>query len=412
MGGQTKISQWTRKISSEGVGYSVVELNEVRHVLAAAVPRRGSSLAEQTWDALQTIRQLSEDEGVRGAIVSQSVFLAGPQYLEECQAIIREFYGPELPATTYVFQPPCDGKLVAIEALGVGRQHDGVQILRINENLVIARHSGVSWIHCAHITPATDSPRVYDRTMSAFHRMAAMLLRAGVGFERVIRTWLYLGDIVGKEGDTQRYMEMNRARSDFYQNIHFQAGRRPPGFNPVVYPASTGIGTEGCDIIMSCIALDTGREDIVSMPLENPLQRSAFAYSPCYGLKSPKFCRAMALSCGPFATIFISGTASITNEETQHLGDVVGQTHQTLDNIEALISSENLARHGMPGLGTSLEGLACARVYVKHKEDFPAVREVCARRLGELPTVYAVADVCRPELLVEIEGIAFCHREE
>jgi hypothetical protein len=74
MGGQTKISQWTRKISSEGVGYSVVELNEVRHVLAAAVPRRGSSLAEQTWDALQTIRQLSEDEGVRGAIVSQSVF--------------------------------------------------------------------------------------------------------------------------------------------------------------------------------------------------------------------------------------------------------------------------------------------------------------------------------------------------
>jgi enamine deaminase RidA (YjgF/YER057c/UK114 family) len=242
--------------------------------------------------------------------------------------------------------------------------------------------------------------------------MAAMLLRAGVGFERVIRTWLYLGDIVGKEGDTQRYMEMNRARSDFYQNIHFQAGRRPPGFNPVVYPASTGIGTEGCDIIMSCIALDTGREDIVSMPLENPLQRSAFAYSPCYGLKSPKFCRAMALSCGPFATIFISGTASITNEETQHLGDVVGQTHQTLDNIEALISSENLARHGMPGLGTSLEGLACARVYVKHKEDFPAVREVCARRLGELPTVYAVADVCRPELLVEIEGIALCHREE
>ena len=30
--------------------------------------------------------------------------------------------------------------------------------------------------------------------------------------------------------------------------------------------------------------------------------------------------------------------------------------------------------------------------------------------LGDLPTVYAVADVCRPELLVEIEGIAFSRR--
>ena len=38
-------------------------------------------------------------------------------------------------------------------------------------------------------------------------------------------------------------------------------------------------------------------------------------------------------------------------------------------------------------------------------------RAVCEERLGELPTIYAVADVCRPELLVEIEGIAFSTRE-
>lgn len=403
--------QWYRKVCSEGVGYTVVELNDVRHVFAAAVPRRGESLAEQAADALATIEQLTEDQGVRGAIVSQSVFVAGPQYLNEVRQIIRDFYGPELPATTYIFQPPCEDKLLSIEALGVGRSHEGVRILRLSEHLVLAEHSGVTWVHCAHMTPATDSPRVYDRTLSAFQRMAATLRRAGVSYDRVIRTWLYLGDIVGMEGPAQRYMEMNRARADFYQNIRFQPARRPPGFDPVVYPASTGIGAEGQDIVISCIALDTEREDILAMPLENPLQRSAYDYSPCYGLKSPKFCRAMALSCGRFATIFISGTASITNEETQYIGDVVGQTHQTLDNIEALISEYNLARHGMPGLGTTLEGLAFARVYVKHKEDYPAVREVCEKRLGEIPTIYAVADVCRPELLVEIEGIAFAQRK-
>lgn len=403
---------WYRKVSDEGVGYSVVELNDVRHVFAAAVPRSGDSLAAQAADALQTIRQLLEDEGVRGAIVSQSVFLPGPEYLDEAHQLIHDFYGPELPATTYIFQPPCGDKLLSIEALGVGRKHEGVRILRISENLVIAEHSGVAWVHCAHMTPTTDSPLVYDRTLSAFQRMAATLRRAGVSYERVIRTWLYLGDIVGQEGNTQRYIEMNRARSDYYQNIRFSPARIPAGFNPTIYPASTGIGAQGQDIVMSCIALDTSREDIVAMPLENPLQRSAFDYSPCYGLKSPKFCRAMALSCGRFATIFISGTASITNEETQFIGDVVGQTHQTLDNIEALISEYNLARHGMPGLGTTLEGIAFARVYVKNKEDYPVVREVCEKRLGEIPTVYAVADVCRPELLVEIEGIAFSRLEK
>ena len=118
----------------------------------------------------------------------------------------------------------------------------------------------------------------------------------------------------------------------------------------------------------------------------------------------------MALSCGTYATIFISGTASITSSETRHLGDAATQTRETLDNIVALVSEENLRRHGLPGLGTSLEGLGLVRVYIKRQEDYAKVRAVCEQRLGELPAVYAIADVCRPDLLVEIEGIAFSSR--
>ena len=47
------------------------------------------------------------------------------------------------------------------------------------------------------------------------------------------------------------------------------------------------------------------------------------------------------------------------------------------------------------------------RVYIKNQEDYQKTRAVCEDRFGEVPTIYAVADVCRPELLVEIEGIAF-----
>jgi enamine deaminase RidA (YjgF/YER057c/UK114 family) len=239
-----------------------------------------------------------------------------------------------------------------------------------------------------------------------------MFESAGVRFDQVFRTWLYLGGIVADDGPTQRYKELNRARTDFYEGIRFLADRLPEGFTGPVFPASTGIGTEGRGISMSGIALATDREDILAMPLENPRQTAAYEYADRYSPKSPKFCRAMALSCGDYATVFVSGTASITCSETRHIGNAAAQTHETLDNIEALISEENLALHGLPGLGTSLDGLGLVRVYIKYAEDYAAAREACERRLGELPTIYAVGDVCRPDLLVEIEGIAFSHKAE
>ena len=102
---------------------------------------------------------------------------------------------------------------------------------------------------------------------------------------------------------------------------------------------------------MSAIALATDRSDIIAVPLENPRQTAAYDYSTTTVPQSPKFSRAMALSCGEYATIFISGTASITDSETRHVGDAAAQTHETLDNIAALISEENLPppRPARPG---------------------------------------------------------------
>jgi enamine deaminase RidA (YjgF/YER057c/UK114 family) len=401
-----------RKLSDEGIGYSAVELADVRHVFAAAVPRRGSTLSQQAHDALRTIAAVIEAEGVRGSIVHQAVFVADVGQIAECRQIIRDFYGSELPATSYVPQPPCAGKLLAIEALGVGRDPQAgtpgeVEIQRVSEQLVIARHNGIAWAHCAQVVPRIDAAGVYAGTMGAFEEMRSLLGSVGVRFDQVIRTWLYLGGIVDAEGPLQRYQELNRARTDFYRDTVFLAGCLPPAQRGPVYPASTGIGTEGSGIMLSAIALATQREDILAVPLENPRQTSAYEYSDKYSPASPKFSRAMALSCGTYTTIFISGTASITQSETRHAGDAAAQTNETLDNIAALISEENLCRHGLPGLGTSLESLALVRVYIKRQADYLRTKAVCEKRLGELPTIYAVANVCRPDLLVEIEGIAF-----
>jgi enamine deaminase RidA (YjgF/YER057c/UK114 family) len=155
------------------------------------------------------------------------------------------------------------------------------------------------------------------------------------------------------------------------------------------------------------MTLQTDRADIQLIPLENPRQTSAFNYSTQYSAKSPKFSRAMAVVIGDYVTTWISGTASIVESETMHLGDVVKQTEQTIDNIQALIAPENFARHGVPGAGAQLSDLAKIRVYVKRPEDYESCRAICERRFGPVPIIYAQADVCRSELLVEIEGVAF-----
>lgn len=397
-----------RKVSSAGIGYSVVDLNDVRHVFAAATPRSGTTLEEQAHDALRTIEAVIQEEGTHGSIVHQAVFVADYNQIDVCRKIMREFYGDQLPATAYVPQHPCNGKLLSIEALGVGNGKGEVEIQRISDQLVIAGHNGIAWVHCAQVVPQIASNGVYDRSMDAFCRMKSLLASSGVRFDQIIRTWLYLGGIVEGEGDEQRYKELNRARTEFFDGIKFLPGHLVPGRNgQPVFPASTGIGTDNRDVMMSCIALATERSDILATPLENPRQVSAFDYAARYSPKSPKFARAMALSCGNYATILISGTASITQSETRHLDDAAMQTHETLDNIAALISEDNLRHHGLPGLGTTLDSLGLVRVYIKRQEDYAKVRAVCESRLGELPTIYAVADVCRPDLLVEIEGIAF-----
>jgi len=396
-----------RKESSAGVGCAITELNDVRHIYAAALPQAGETLQQQAHDALRTIAGVMHDQGTHGRIVHQAVFVKDLAHVDVCRQIMRDFYGPDMPATSYIPQPPCEGKELAIEALGIGGQGD-VQIERHCEKLVVTRHAGVTWVHAADLLPDEAEGSVYDRSLVAFEKMSQIIAKAGVRYDQVVRTWLYLGDIVGPEGETQRYKELNRARTDFYKHFKFGMGRVPPQVKHELYPASTGIGTDGKGIMMSCIALQSQRDDLRLIPLENPHQVAAFDYGAHYSPRSPKFARAMAVVGGDSAAIFVSGTASIRESETYHIGDVVGQTSLTLDNIEALIGPQNFAQHGLPGMGATLDDLALVRVYIKRQADFEKTRDVCRARLGEMPTVYAVGDVCRPELLVEIEGVAFC----
>jgi enamine deaminase RidA (YjgF/YER057c/UK114 family) len=143
------------------------------------------------------------------------------------------------------------------------------------------------------------------------------------------------------------------------------------------------------------------------VPLENPQQTPAYDYNEKYSLQSPKFSRAVALVLGDYVTTWVSGTASIVDSATRYPGDAAKQAEQTIENIERLIGAENFTRHGLKGVGGTLQDLAKIRVYLKRAADLERCKAVCERRFGGVPAIYAVADICRPDLLVEIEGVAF-----
>jgi enamine deaminase RidA (YjgF/YER057c/UK114 family) len=99
----------------------------------------------------------------------------------------------------------------------------------------------------------------------------------------------------------------------------------------------------------------------------------------------------------------VSGTASIVGHRTVHPGDVAGQCRESLANIAAVVAEANrVARSGDFSPGELVH-----RVYVREAADFPAVRAAFAELAGEAPgTVFVQADICRADLLVEIEAMA------
>jgi enamine deaminase RidA (YjgF/YER057c/UK114 family) len=127
--------------------------------------------------------------------------------------------------------------------------------------------------------------------------------------------------------------------------------------------------------------------------------------SPKINKTAPQFERAKILMNNHHSVVYISGTASIVGQKTIGRGDVREQTSNTIQNIESLISSENLQNCALfpaeVNLGREFKYI---RVYVKNNEDIPAVKEICHQHFGNTPSLYVQSDICREDLLVEIEG--------
>lgn len=385
--------------------HSVIDLEKICRVALMVTPEANGDVIDQTWEAISTIRAVLKQQPSPMTVTTQTVFLRRAEDEVVCRRLFEAYFGQRMPATSYIVQPPCGGQSLAIEAWALGGNNVNVEFM--SPDVVAVTYDGLRWIHLGGIVSPHATASSHQQSEYVFAEMAHRLKKSNASFRDVVRTWLYTGNITEVEHGTERYRELNRARTEFFDAQHAKGDMPINPSGETRYPASTGIGMRSPSIDIGCLALQTDRRDVRILSLENPSQTAAFDYDASFSIKSPKFSRAMAAVIGDYVTTWISGTASIIDSTSVHLGDAARQTEQTIDNIQKLISHENFARHGVPGAGAQLTDLAKVRVYVKRAEDYEVCREVCERRLGSLPTIYAQADVCRPELLVEIEGAAF-----
>lgn len=239
----------------------------------------------------------------------------------------------------------------------------------------------------SHETGAGHTP-LRQATESAYRQVFALL--DALRYPQLFRCWNYIPGINSHSFGLERYRQFNLGRQDA-----FLAHGRDIAGN---VPAACALGSAHGPLTIGFLA---GR--VAPLSIENPRQTSAYRYPQQYGPRSPTFARASLVRLGQEDVLFISGTASVVGHATLHPADVVAQTRETISNISALLAEANrLASH--PGF--DLAGLHY-RVYVRHPADLAKIRAELAHCVGSTPeAIYLQADICRSDLLLEIEATA------
>ena len=228
------------------------------------------------------------------------------------------------------------------------------------------------------LLPAPDLTRP-QQTARAIEQLQALLVQAGFELTDVIRTWFFLDQIL------KWYPDFNRARNGIYSGLKFRTGS---------LPASTGVGAAnpaGAALALAAWAHRPLAPSAYANEIASPLQCPA----PAYG---SAFSRAMETSTNQGRRLFLSGTASIAPAgETLWVGDVRQQVRLTMEVVEAILHSRNF----------TWADLTRATAYFRHPADVGVLADwLGTRQLSSLPVVRTQCDVCRDDLLFELEAEA------
>ena len=330
------------------------------------------------------------------------------RYKDELDLIREEAdkrFGEKVPVISYIAQKPLDGSGLVMEVHEIRLFTDEViEYKSLWSNFYITITS--SHVKQLFLGGVTSDPNESFSVQSynIFDKIEKILQVENMPLHSIVRQWNYIEQITAFDGEHQHYQDFNDARSFFYNYSQWPEG----------YPAATGIGITcgGIIVDINAICTDNGSVDIAA--IDNGWQIAAHAYSQdvLLGEKdprfqnrtTPKFERAKRVKQENSELIYISGTAAIRGEESLSGVNVEKQIQTTIENIGYLLSKENARKQNGNQTGSSYQLEGC-RVYLKDISLVDKARTVVERLYSDADVIYLLADVCRDELLVEIEGI-------
>lgn len=290
-------------------------------------------------------------------------------------------YADTAPLVALIAQPPLDAEFAA-EVTFVDSEKNAIvrhpNYITLNDEILL---TGAIY--------ASNADSIAEQSDDIFAQLGEILDKEEYYINNIVRQWNYIEQITHLSPEGQNYQQFNDARSRFYAKTDWVNG----------YPAATGIGTSHGGVT---IVVDAAKNSSkCSQAIDNPLQVSAHAYSQQVLIDSditrhkstPKFERARRLDIGTESTIYISGTAAIRGEESSPSNDITEQLKLTMENIAHLYDSSEYR-------------VEMLRIYLKHRSNWQEVNNWIKNNCNNIETLCVEADICRQELLIEIEGIA------
>ena len=211
-----------------------------------------------------------------------------------------------------------------------------------------------------------------------------------------LKIWNYIPGINQGQGDEELYRQFCLGRADA---VLIDPGDSPP------LPAATAIGSRAEEPALQVYFLAAA---LPGLDVENPRQVSAWRYPRQYGPKSPLFSRGTILRLNGSQQFLISGTASIVGHQSHHENQVANQLSESLRNVHSLLE-EGYRLTGDSHARLDAEGML--KVYIRDPSDLELIRRTLdAEAPAEIPRIYLKGDICRENLLTEIDGIVSLQR--
>jgi hypothetical protein len=304
---------------------------------------------------------------------------------------IHSLLGKEIPPFSFIAQEPLAGGLL-LEVCLIADMPDLQTTYYHYSDIyyVTIQNASCRELVIGGVVADDRDADTFEQASNVFNKINSIFKREGMPIHTIARQWNYIENITGMVAGKQNYHEFNRSRSHFYNSSEWVNG----------YPAATGIGTVAGGVVIQLEAIQSFSPLISNVPLHNALQVAAHQYSlrvlagDSGPSGTPKFERARLIEAPDQARLYISGTAAIRGENSMASGCLIEQTRITMENISQLTHKYN-----------ENSGFDLFIIYLKRGADYLVVKRYMEENHPATDPVYLYADLCRDDLLIEMEAI-------